>query len=186
MDSGNLENVGGNQYLISLTNDLFSSDVIHSAKIIRRKAMNRSLIQIGNEITVSGYDEESDINSLVTMAEEKISKVPTGRSDTVVTMDKFYEEYQERMEHIKNGNRLGYTTGVKLLDTHCEGLQPGTVTRLVAYTNTGKTRVAIWILCNLLRQGIRCSFFSTEVVSAQFFPILASSYLGENFRDIKY
>lgn len=186
-DSGELESSGGNAHIISLTNGIFTSSHAEKyAKIIKEKAMHRAIIQAGNDICLSGFDESTDVDVLLRRASDSISRVPTGLSDTSVTMDKFYDEYVERLAKLQRGERLGYRTGMKILDGNCDGLQPGTVTRLVAYSNTGKTRLAISLMCKLLQQGIRCAFFSTEVVSAQFFPILASSYFEKNFSDIKF
>ena len=57
--------------------------------------------------------------------------------------------------------------------------------RLNAYSNIGKTRMAIFVLANLLKQGISCVFYSTEVTAAHFFPIYASTVLGLSFKDVK-
>lgn len=57
--------------------------------------------------------------------------------------------------------------------------------RLNAYSNIGKTRMAVFILANLLKQGISCVFYSTEVTAQHFFPIYASAVLGLNFKQVK-
>jgi hypothetical protein len=41
-------------------------------------------------------------------------------------------------------------------------------------------------MTNLLKQGISCGFFSTEVTKEHFFPILAGTYMGVSDKDIKY
>lgn len=115
-----------------------------------------------------------------------MSLIHTSTSDdTVVTMDQFYEEYTEQQAMLMSGRSLGYKTGIPILDTNCRGLQPGTVTRLTAYSNIGKTRLTAWIMSNLLKQGIKCAFFSLEVRSDKFFPILASCLMSCNSRDIE-
>lgn len=58
---------------------------------------------------------------------------------------------------------LGYSTGFKLLDKYTEGIQKGTVTRLNAYSNVGKSKFSYQIVNQLLDQNAHVIYFSLEV-----------------------
>ena len=94
-------------------------------------------------------------------------------------------EYVETNKSKKPGEPLGYRTGIGIIDKNCEGLQPGTVTRLNAYSNVGKTRLAISMVANLLRNNVSVCFFSTEVVKKYFVSMLVSAYTGARYDDVR-
>lgn len=120
-------------------------------------------------------DISGAINELMDLSGDCVS------NDTAKYVSDFHEEYYN---NLSQGN-LGYKSGIKLIDELCWGIQPWTVTRLNAYSNIGKTRLAIHIMGNLLKQWIECVFYSTEVTSAHFFPIYVSSVQGLSFKEVK-
>lgn len=74
--------------------------------------------------------------------------------------DRIYEE----SERLKNHKWiLGYRTGMPTLDKFTEWLQKGTVMRLTAYSNIGKSKVSYGICNELLKQDAHILFFSLEV-----------------------
>lgn len=67
-------------------------------------------------------------------------------------------------ERLKNHKWiLGYRTGIPTLDKFTEWLQKGTVMRLTAYSNIGKSKVSYGICNELLKQDAYILFFSLEV-----------------------
>lgn len=74
--------------------------------------------------------------------------------------DKIYEE-SERLKNYKW--ILWYRTGLPTLDKFTDWLQKGTVMRLTAYSNIGKSKVSYWICNELLKQDAHILFFSLEV-----------------------
>ena len=74
-----LELVGGDFYLISLTQRVSSSAHIEfHARIILQKYIQRSLIKISNEIIEEAYDETKDVFDLLDNAEAKLYEVTQG------------------------------------------------------------------------------------------------------------
>jgi len=184
---GKFEEFGGNAGIVEYTEWVYITGNIEAyANIVREKSIRRNMIAAWNSIMLSAYDESLSILDLENKSELTLTKIPTISSDTSVTMEIFFESYHERLEKFQSGEDLGYKTWIKLLDMNCEWIQPWTVTRLNAYSNHGKTRLAIWIMVNLLKQGISCGFFSTEVTKEHFFPILAWTYMQVWDRDVKY
>ena len=64
--SKNLKSVGGEFYLIELSQKVSSSAHIeHHARIIQQKFIQRKLIQISNEVINKAYDESTDVLDLL-------------------------------------------------------------------------------------------------------------------------
>ena len=76
---GHLEAVGGDFYLIKLTQKVASSAHIEfHARIILQKYIQRSLIKISNEIIEQAYNEGTDVFDLLDNAEAKLYEVTQG------------------------------------------------------------------------------------------------------------
>src|SRR5690606_37179482 len=77
--NGKLEIVGGDSYLINLTQKIASSAHIEfHSRIILQKYIQRSLLKISAEIIEDAYDESSDIFELLDQAESKLYDVTQG------------------------------------------------------------------------------------------------------------
>jgi replicative DNA helicase len=75
----NHERVGGDFYLISLTQKVSSSAHIEfHSRIILQKFIQRKLIEISSEIIESSYDETTDVFDLLDSAESKIYDISQG------------------------------------------------------------------------------------------------------------
>lgn len=186
-DLWKLEDVWGSKWIIEYTNTIFTSENIESyAKIVKEKSIRRKAISAWNNIMLLAYDDTKDVNDMIFTWENLIKNLPTISQDTAVTMTEFFENYHERLEIIQKWWSFWYKSWIKVLDANADWIQPWTVTRLNAYTNHGKTRLAIWIMCNLLKQWVSCGFFSTEVTKEHFFPIIVWTIQKVNDRDIKY
>ncbi|HRI36143.1 MAG TPA: DnaB-like helicase N-terminal domain-containing protein [bacterium] len=72
-DRGELKTIGGDVFLMELANTTFSSaNVYQYAQIVKNKSMLRKLIKAGNEIALYGYDEETELNTLLERTEQAI------------------------------------------------------------------------------------------------------------------
>lgn len=109
-DRQNLEKIGGNAYLIDLTESIFTSANIYQyAQIVKQKGILRKLIKAGNDILLAGYDEESDINKLLEKAEQSLFTVTqTFIQNKLVhireILDLRYEEFAEIHENPQSAN----------------------------------------------------------------------------------
>lgn len=83
--NGKLDLVGGDFYLISLTQKISSSAHIEfHSRIILQKFIQRSLIKISNEIIEDSYDETTDVFDLLDKAESKLYEVTQGNIKRVL------------------------------------------------------------------------------------------------------
>lgn len=76
---------------------------------------------------------------------------------------------------------LGYSTGIKTLDSFTDGLQKGTLMRLTAYSNIGKSKLAYHVCNALLRQGLSVLFFSLEVTKERVAHNLMMSWYNKPY-----
>src|SRR4030042_6503669 len=66
IEKGQLEQIGGRTYLVSLSNAVpTSSHVVNYAEIVQKKATLRNLIRSATEITEMGFNEEEDTSSIL-------------------------------------------------------------------------------------------------------------------------
>src|SRR5690554_7214768 len=121
-----LESVGGEFYLIQLTQKVSSSAHIEfHARIILQKFIQRSLIKISSEIIEDAYDETQDVFDLLDSAESELYEV------TQVSIKKSSETAQElviqakkQIEEISNKEGLsGIPSGFTKLDKLTSGWQ---------------------------------------------------------------
>ena len=76
---GKLESVGGDFYLVNLTQKVSSSAHIEfHARVILQKYIQRRLISISSEIIDEAYDETTDVFDLLDSAETKLFDVTQG------------------------------------------------------------------------------------------------------------
>jgi replicative DNA helicase len=140
---GELQDIGGAIYLAELSDKVPSSaNVAHYARIIREKAVMRSLINVCNEIASRCYNGEEDIEQFLDEAERLIFDVSEKRirpaffklgdmiMDTIKTVEKLYE----RKEMV-----TGVPTGFLDLDRMTAGFQPADLVIVAARPSMGKT-----------------------------------------------
>jgi replicative DNA helicase len=138
-----LQDVGGAIYLAELSDKVPSAaNVAHYARIIREKAVMRSLINVSNEIASRCYTGEEDIEQFLDEAERLIFDVSEKRirpaffklgdmiMDTIKTVEKLYE----RKEMV-----TGVPTGFLDLDRMTAGFQPADLVIVAARPSMGKT-----------------------------------------------
>lgn len=77
-----------------------------------------------------------------------------------------------------------YSTGMPVLDKVTDGLRKGTVTRLSAYANTGKSKFSYHLTNRLLKQGAKVLYFSLEVNKREVAINLSSNWFGLDYYEI--
>lgn len=142
-----LEVIGGRTYLAHLSNFVTTpSNVTHYASIIQRKATLRRLLGAASEITRLGYDEESEIDSLLDEAEQKLFGVSQKYlKNAFQSVDQLLSDAFERIDelHKQSGKMRGIPTGYYDLDNLLAGLQKSDLVILAARPSVGKTTLAL-------------------------------------------
>ena len=139
---GDLQDVGGATYLAELVDRVPSAaNITHYARIVREKAVMRSLITVSNEIAGRCYDGQEDIEQFLDEAERLIFDVSEKRirpsfykvGDMIMDTIKTVEQLYERKELV-----TGVPTGFLDLDRMTAGLQPSDLIVIAARPSMGK------------------------------------------------
>lgn len=180
-----LKGIGGKSYLTSLVNSVpTASHVVHYAKIVSKKRILRDLINFGQEISISGYDEERDVDLLLDEAEKKIFGVAQNSSrKSFYAIKDTLEDAFARIENLsENGaGSRGVATGFADLDNILSGLQKSDLIILAARPSMGKSALASNIAKNVaLNQKLPVGIFSLEMSVDQVVDRLIADVSGIN------
>jgi replicative DNA helicase len=177
-----LELVGGDFYLISLTQRVSSSAHIEfHARIILQKYIQRSLIKISSEIIEDSYDETKDVFDLLDNAEAKLYEVTQGNiKKSTETAQSLVIQAKKKIQDISNKEGLsGIPSGFDKLDKLTSGWQESDLIIVAARPGMGKTALTLSMARNIaVSQNIPVAFFSLEMASVQLITRLISSETG--------
>ena len=178
----NFEVIGGDFYLISLSQKVSSSAHIeYHSRIIQQKFIQRKLITISNEIIQKSYNESTDVIDLLDEAESKLYDIAQnnikGSSETAQNL---VIQAKNRIEEISKQEGLsGISTGFDKLDSLTSGWQPSDLIIVAARPGMGKTALALSMARNVsVQKKIPVAFFSLEMSSVQLITRLISSETG--------
>ena len=147
-----------------------AANIAYYARIVREKAILRSLITTATEIATRGYEEQGNVEEFLDTAEKvifdisekkiKASFVAVGDmiTDTLKTIDKLYQ----RKEMV-----TGVPTGYEDLDKITAGLQPSDLIIVAGRPGMGKTAFALNIAANAAYAGVGAAVFSLEMAKEQ-------------------
>ena len=179
---GKLNIVGGDYYLINLTQKVSSSAHIEfHARIILQKFIQRSLIKISNEIIESSYKDSVDVFDLLDESESKLYEITHGNikksSDTAQNLVFLAKK---KIEEIANQEGLsGVSTGFERLDNLTSGWQPSDLIVIAARPGMGKTALSLSMARNIsVNVKVPVAFFSLEMSSVQLITRLISAETG--------
>lgn len=177
-----LDLIGGDFYLISLTQKVSSSAHIEfHARIILQKFIQRSLIKISSEIIEDSYDETQDVFDLLDKAETRLYEVTQGNiKKSSETAQSLVIQAKKKIEEISNKEGLsGIPTGFTKLDKLTSGWQDSDLIIVAARPGMGKTALTLSMARNIaVDQNIPVAFFSLEMASVQLITRLISSETG--------
>ncbi len=165
---GKLEQAGGNAYIASLTDTVPSSANIESyAKIVLDRAARRDLIKVSAEINATSYDLQTESQSLLDSAEQKIFAL-SERNETTTIYDAkamMVKEIELIEARYKSKNQFtGIPSGFAKLDTYTSGFQNSELIIIGARPSIGKTALALSMIENIAcTRQIPCGFFSLEM-----------------------
>ena len=186
---GNLNSVGGDYYLIELSQKVSSSAHIEfHSRIILQKFIQRKLISISNDIIEDSYDETSDVFDLLDKAESKIydisqrnlKKNTQSAEDLVLAAKKKIEEIS------KKEGLSGIASGFGEIDRLTSGWQPRDLIIVAARPGMGKTAFTLSMARNItVENNIPVAFFSLEMSAIQLITRLISTETGLNSEKLR-
>lgn len=143
---GSLDNAGGLAYVGTLANNTPSTaNILTYAKIVRERAILRSLIAVANDIADSAYSPEGRTpREVLDQAESKvleISEQDGKNSQGFETIQKLLTRSLDRIDELFNSTETvtGIATGFTDLDELTSGLQRGDLVIVAGRPSMGKT-----------------------------------------------
>lgn len=176
---GKLDKVGGDFYLVSLTQKVSSAAHIeYHARIILQKFIQRKLISISSDLIEEAYDETIDVFDLLDDAESKLFEVTQGNfKKTAEPADSLVRQALDKIQAISNKEGLsGVPSGFTQIDKLTAGWQPQDLIIIAARPAMGKTAFVISMAKNIaITKEIPVAIFSLEMSSVQLITRMISS-----------
>ncbi|EKU71106.1 replicative DNA helicase [Selenomonas sp. F0473] len=169
--SGLLEQVGGISFLANLTNAVPSTaNLEHYAKIVKEKAILRSLIDVSTEIAGAAYEAGDEIAVQLSEAERKILAIAGGQTTaSFIPAKRVVFDAVDRLNELSKskGGITGLSTGLARLDSVTRGLQKSDLIIVAARPAMGKTAFVLNVAAHAALEGKTVAFFSLEMPREQ-------------------
>jgi replicative DNA helicase len=185
---GKLMAVGGDEYLLGLTDTIPSIEHIEAhANIVREKATVRRLITACQEIAARGYSDYGEFRDFLDHAESSVFGVAKERE--VNPYESLRSVVHKAFSVLRDASRdnrklVGAPTGFSRLDALTAGMSPGDLIIIAGRPGMGKTSFALNIgtnMCAATRQPV--AVFSLEMPKDQLgLRMLSSEARVDNMR----
>ncbi len=180
---GELEAAGGLPFLIQLANDTPSAANIKAyGNIVREKSVVRQLIDVGTDISDSGYQSDGkDSKELVDQAEQGVFEIAergARAQQGFIPIRASLKQAFSRIEKLYEspGSITGIATGFTDFDAKTAGLQNSDLIILAGRPAMGKTTLALNIAENAaIKSQISVAVFSMEMPAVQLVTRMISS-----------
>lgn len=168
----NLAAVGGIEYISEVIDSVATAaNLDYYMKIVKEKALIRSLIDTATDIVTNAYEDEDDVTGLLDDAEKKILNVVKEKqtSDFIHIKDAIAIAQHNLEELSKNNSSLtGLSTGFYDLDKATAGLHAGEMIIIAARPGMGKTAFALNIATNAAQTTKKAiAIFNLEMPAEQ-------------------
>ncbi len=170
--TGQLARVGGDEYLLMLTDTIPTvANIKAHAKIVSEKALVRQLINASYEIAAKAYGDYGALEEFLDESERRVFNVGKGKlrnqsehiNDVVMRAFEGITKAAEAKEHV-----TGLPTGFRQLDWYTSGFHPGDLVITAGRPGMGKTAFALNIALNACRaRQVPVVVFSLEMPNEQ-------------------
>ena len=174
-----LKKVGGITKLSQLLNRTVSAiNIDRYTKLVLEKYKRRQLIAAANEITALGYDNATELETVLNTSEEKIFNLTTNKQNKFQPLP-ISDCLASVFNKIEQGSSPAYPTGLDDLDALIGGLIKQDLIIIAARASMGKT----WLACHLANhiateQQQPVVFFSAEMSQEQLTKRFLSMHSG--------
>ncbi|WP_224096506.1 replicative DNA helicase [Pseudoxanthomonas sp. X-1] len=167
---GESDLIAGGDYLIELATSTASAANIRAwAEIVRDKALQRRLIDVGTEIVNAGFDGRCDsgdaLASAQTLVQGLMPKQRGGLSLAADSLKDYYQDLQARYD--SEGRLTGMPTPWGDFNKHTHGLQPGELALFAARPSMGKSILGLNLSLFASLREKRVALFSLEMSKRQ-------------------
>ncbi|MGD8862362.1 MAG: replicative DNA helicase [Myxococcales bacterium] len=170
--AGNLARVGGDEYLLMLTDTIPTvANIEAHAKIVGEKSLVRKLIHACYETAAKAYGDYGQVEEFLDESERRVYDVAKGKlrntsehiNKVVMRAFEGITKAAERKEHV-----TGLPTGFRQLDWYTSGFHPGDLVICAGRPGMGKTAFALNLALNACRaRQVPVIVFSLEMPNEQ-------------------
>ena len=186
---GNLEAIGGPVVLANLSQNIgAAAHIEYYIKILKQKTIQRDLITASYDILKQSFDESTNVDDLIDMAQSKVydavqNNVRKDVQEIGSVLNEVISDIQDRQDET---GLSGVPSGFPTLDTITQGWQPSDLIILAARPSVGKTAFSLNIARNAaVDHHMPVAFFSLEMSAKQLAKRLAVSETGLSGDKIK-
>ena len=167
-----LDEVGGRSYLVTLANAVpTAANVQYHSKIVREKAILRSLIHAATGIVSKSFDAPSNVDELLDEAEQMIFEIgKRGKQQGFASLKDVLVKAFDSIEKLYDEKKgvTGLSTGFTDLDRLTSGFQKSDLIVIAARPSMGKTTLALNMTQQMaVREKMATAFFSMEMSKEQ-------------------
>ncbi len=171
-DQRKLEDVGGESFILEVTEELVSSaNIRHYAQVVKDKSSLRDIVRTARRVAEMGVDFSGNASEFIDEVESSFFKL-TNEAKTG-KMSKLNDCLKENLKELEDTSRKageiqGIPTGYPKLDELLLGMQPGQLIVLAARPAMGKTALALNVAQNACQfSGLPVAIFSLEMISKE-------------------
>lgn len=185
---GELENVGGNYYLVECTQQISSAAHIEfHSRILMQKYILRELLATSYDCVDKVFYRDPDVFDLMDKMQQDLLKINEiavqGTTGKTLTPQ---EEFKLRREEAKKGIKPGVDIGVDNFDEWSGGFHRRELITIAGRPGMGKTTVVLSICCQLsIDKGVRTALFSLEMSKTDLHNRVAARMTGIPYKKIR-
>ena len=185
-----LEEAGGQAYLMALINQTPSSMNAESyAHIVEETSVRRRMLAAANEMAKLAYQEDRDINSIISSAEKSVFNLSERRTRRdLQPIQKVVSDYYERVSQVSQRSEqiFGVPTGLVDLDRLLGGLQKSDLLIIAGRPSSGKTGFLLTVAKNAaIKHKKHVAVFSLEMSNEQLVQRMIAQETGINTQTLR-
>lgn len=183
-----VEQVGGIDYLASLTDITSSANFTYYAEILKEKFILRRMIHACTDAVAKVYSHEGNFDEFMDGVEAAILAIRRDKAAAgAVSIKELAPESLKRLEDMATGNTpTGLSTGFIDYDKMTGGLQNGEMILIAARPSLGKTSLAMNIAEHVaVNLRLPVGVFSLEMTKASLTDRMICSRARVNIRNIR-
>ncbi len=187
---GQLEEVGGQAYLMALINQTPSSlNAGAYANIVEETSVRRRMLASANEMAKLAYQEEKPIEDIINTAEKNIFDLSERRiRRDLQPIQNVIDDYYDRVALLsQRGDEIvGVPTGLTDLDDLLGGLQRSDLLIIAGRPGTGKTGFLLTVAKNAAQKSKKhVAMFSLEMSNEQLVQRMIAQDTGINTQELR-
>lgn len=169
--AGKLDEVGGVNYLMDLTNKVSSAaNIEFHARIVAQKYIQRELIRVSTKTIKDSFEDSTDVFELLDDAERSLFEITEQNLSTgFESLKALAVKARNEIETVsaKADGLTGVPTGFEELDKMTSGWQKSDLIIVAARPGMGKTAYTLSLAHNAAKYGKGVAIFSLEMANLQ-------------------